>query len=78
MLKLKESHVEEIKHTKALVTTLSRMQDRIYKQLVEDLGLSKHLEGYLFDMVYNSTASNEELDKDIEVLEQRMNRYAEA
>lgn len=84
MFKLKETHVEEIKHAKEVVATLSRMQDRIYKQLVEDIGLSKYLEdnedleGYLFDMVYNSTASSEEIDKDISILEQRVNKYAEA
>ena len=84
MFKLKETHVEEIKHAKEVIATLSRMQDRIYKQLLEDIGLSKYLEdnedleGYLFDIVYNSEVGSEEIDKDITALEQRVNKYAKA
>lgn len=84
MFKLKETHVEEIKHAKEVVATLSRMQDRIYEQLVEDIGLSKYfednedLEGYLFDIVYNSEDNSEEIDKDIAELEYRLSKYAEA
>ena len=44
MYKLKKEHVEEIRHAREVVATLKRMQDRIYSQLLDDLGFKAYAE----------------------------------
>jgi hypothetical protein len=44
MNKLTKEQVEEIRHVKEVVSTLQRMQDRIYSQLLDDLGFKAYIE----------------------------------
>ena len=77
MIKFTKTNIEEIRNVRQAVAALARMQDRLYRQLIEDIGFNKYpeLENHLFDLVYNPS---DNLDKDIAVLEQRTHKYAEA
>jgi hypothetical protein len=44
MNELTKEQVEEIRHVREVVATLKRMQDRVYSQLLEDLGFKAYVE----------------------------------
>lgn len=84
-----EEQKKEIQHTRELIATLARMQDKIYQQLVKDLGFLKYFEEkesleytgkehlnpeqYLFDLVYNTTDLN--FEDGVKLIERKVNEY---
>lgn len=85
-----DSQIKEIRHVQELISTLSRMQDKLYKQLIEEIGFSKYLEDkesfeytgkehinpeqYLFDLVYNE--SGEDFTKKLELIKRKIDEYS--
>ena len=80
MSKLTEEHIKEIKHAREVIGTLHRMQDRIYNQLIKDIGFdvyekedSYSPEAWLFDIVHNNHL--EDIDPYLEKLETKIEEY---
>jgi hypothetical protein len=81
MSKLTKENIAEIRHAREVISTLQRMQDKIYDQLIKDIGFdvyekenSSSPEAWLFDIVFNKNI--DDLSKCIETLKEKIEQYS--
>jgi len=58
-MKITGTHEDRIYEVKKFVTELSKVQDRYFAELVQELNLSEKAEEYLFDYIFNESDSED-------------------
>jgi len=81
MSKLTKENITEIQHAREVISTLQRMQDKIYNELLKEIGFDAYKkedshspEAWLFDIVFNNNI--DDMNKCIETLKEKVEQYS--